>query len=293
MFPLKKLEQLSPRTRARKIARILQGIEVDLLHSGESDAPYLAGLLRLLRDDPHAGPQASSLASLLSSRPDARALLRGVNTLRNDILASMGAEPAEWDLLCPDTGALDRAAGRRYPIAAFLEDVRSPFNVGSMIRTAEAFGMERVYLSSRTPLPTHPRARKTARGAEKALRWEIRELSGIPGPGIFALELGGASIDEFDFPLRGTVLVGSEELGLSPEALSLADSDLGRVTIPMAGAKRSLNVSVAFGILLCRWQYAISRGIREDPAQGLARCTARRARGLAFKSPGSAPISRA
>ncbi len=65
-----------------------------------------------------------------------------------------------------------------------------------------------------------------------------------------------AAVDEF-FPARGTVLVGSEELGLSPEALRLADAGRGRVNIPLGGAKRSLNVSVAFGILIHAWRSAI------------------------------------
>ena len=61
------------------------------------------------------------------------------------------------------------------------------------------------------------------------------------------------------FPVAGVVLVGSEELGLSPEALRLADEKRGRVSIPLAGAKRSLNVSVAFGILMYAWQASLSR----------------------------------
>ena len=45
----------------------------------------------------------------------------------------------------------------------------------------------------------------------------------------------------------------SEELGLSPEALRIAHDSAGRVSIPMSGSRRSLNVAVAFGILLQRW----------------------------------------
>ncbi len=48
-------------------------------------------------------------------------------------------------------------------------------------------------------------------------------------------------------------MVGSEELGVSPELLALADASLGRVSIPLAGTKGSLNVSVAAGILLHTW----------------------------------------
>jgi TrmH family RNA methyltransferase len=91
--------------------------------------------------------------------------------------------------------------------------------------------------------------------AERSLPWEVRELETMRGDeGLFALELGGAPIDQFHFPARGTVLVGSEELGLSPEAIRLADQGLGRVSIPLAGAKRSLNVAVAFGILIEAWR---------------------------------------
>ena len=95
-------------------------------------------------------------------------------------------------------------------------------------------------------------------GAEEAVPWRV---GGLPSSrAVFALELGGTPIDRFAFAPSGLVLVGSEELGLSPEALRLADGQLGRVSIPMVGAKRSLNVSVAFGILMHAWHGAITRG---------------------------------
>ena len=68
---------------------------------------------------------------------------------------------------------------------------------------------------------------------------------------VFVLETGGTAIDEFDFPQQGIVIIGSEELGVSPEALNRAT--YGRVTIPMKGMKASLNVGVAFGILMQAW----------------------------------------
>ena len=71
--------------------------------------------------------------------------------------------------------------------------------------------------------------------------------------GLFALEHGGIAVDHFHFPSDGTVVIGNEELGVSPEALSLADSRFGRATVPTPGVKSSLNVSVAFGILMHHW----------------------------------------
>lgn len=283
MFPLQKLAELPPKTRQRKIARLIQSLEVDLGRSLPLDRAYTLGLLALLRSDPAAGaPRAAALASrrdaeagasareaalVISHSDDPAAVLRSLNAVRHDLLRALRAEPAEWDLLVPETGSLDRSASRLFPVAVYLEDIRSPFNVGSIFRTSEAFGVQRIILSPRTPLPSHPRAVKTARGAESAVAWEVAELSAFEGPegvfapeGIFALELGGTPIAEFAFPARGIVLVGSEELGLSPEALRLADKSLGRVTIPQAGAKRSLNVAVAFGILMQEWFSVLDAG---------------------------------
>jgi TrmH family RNA methyltransferase len=130
--------------------------------------------------------------------------------------------------------------------------------VGSILRTAEAFGAERVWLSAATPVPTHKRALRTARGAAASVPWAVAGLEAAEKAGpVFALETGGKPLREFPFPASGIVLVGSEELGLSPEALALADRGLGRVSIPLAGAKRSLNVAVAFGILMQWWRASL------------------------------------
>jgi len=117
-----------------------------------------------------------------------------------------------------------------------------------------------VILSPRTPLPTLPRAERTALGATHVVPWEVAEMGTLSGrPRVFALETGGTPLREFSFPTEGIVILGSEELGVSPEGLELAEHSLGRVSIPLAGAKRSLNVSVAFGILMQAWVAALSR----------------------------------
>jgi TrmH family RNA methyltransferase len=261
VFPVSKLDELSPRTRQRKIARILQGIEMEAAAGQAPDPAYLAEIIR------HLGRGASTavrdaadvLSAELGGAPDRPALPRALNALRHALLAALHAEPAEWDLVDSRTGRLDRSDVLTLPMRAWLEDLRSPFNVGSIFRTAEAFGMERLYLSPSTPGPDHPRARRTSLGAESVLPWERAGLEEVVGlGGVFALELGGVPIHRFPFPRAGTVLVGSEELGLSPEALRAADAHLGRVSIPLGGAKRSLNVSVAFGILLDAWRRALT-----------------------------------
>jgi RNA methyltransferase, TrmH family len=262
MFPVKKLRELSPRTRLRKIARILQGVELAAAGDHPLDASYLSDMLRHMGVGlpTDVGTAAAALSDLFTDGGDDRAVIRGVNSLRHAILSFLHAEPAEWDLVNPATGLLDRSGVGTLPMEIYVEDVRSPFNVGALFRTAEAFRARRMLLSPRTPLPTHPRAVRTGLGAVAALPWAQAELSALESmQGVFALEVGGTSIETFAFPQSGIVLVGSEELGLSPDALRIADSQCGRVSIPMGGAKRSLNVSVAFGILMYSWHHALTR----------------------------------
>ncbi|MGA2763440.1 MAG: TrmH family RNA methyltransferase [Spirochaetia bacterium] len=262
MFPLPKLRELSPKTRLRKVARILQAVELELARTGSFDPGYLRELSLLVAGEasPLVRQDAAGLQQELAREgaPGAPGILRALNLLRNDILRDLNAEPAEWDFINPSSGLLSRSDLRVLPLRAYLEDIRSPYNVGSIFRTAEAFGAERILLSPRTPLPTHPRASKAGMRAEQAMPWQVADLAALRGSeGLFALELGGTPLDQFSFPISGTVLVGSEELGLSPEALQLADHGAGRVSIPLVGAKRSLNVAVSFGILMRAWRASL------------------------------------
>jgi TrmH family RNA methyltransferase len=272
MFPLRKLAELPFPTRLRKSVRILQAAEQDLTSGRTAPANDLFALLDWLGAEPGLPPELrSDLRAWLEEAAgggEPQALPRALNRARHALLRFLGTEPAEWDLLLPGSEELDRSARRVFPIRVYLEELRSPFNVGAIFRTSEAFGVERILLSPGTPLPTHPRARKTARATVGSLPWETAGLSRLADdPAVFALELGGRPIEEFDFPASGTVLVGSEELGLSPQALRLADRSAGRVTIPLAGAKRSLNVAVAFGILIEHW-FSRLRRIEANRAPG-------------------------
>jgi TrmH family RNA methyltransferase len=274
VITIKKLNSLPPMTRLRKIVLLLQAEERELDRGRPPHREYLASLCRLLADEPRCGEEVRNAAAAcvrLCGAPDSPPpdrLLRAVNEVRHALLRSLGAEPAEWDLLNPAATGLDAAARTVLPIRLYLEEIRSPFNVGAIFRTSEAFGVEELLLSATTASPLHPRSLKSARGAIGIMPWrhaELQELQqsedgdsyGEQG-GIFALELGGTPLGSFRFPERGIMLVGSEELGLSPQSLQLAARGAGRVSIPMIGAKRSLNVSVAVGIVLQAWQEAIT-----------------------------------
>jgi TrmH family RNA methyltransferase len=220
-----------------------------------------------------AGPQAVQTACdpfyVSPLLLDPQEGIRTVNCLRRSLEALSGGAPADWDFMEPAGVALDAGVRSVFPgMRAFLEDIRSPFNVGSMFRTADAFGLAEILLSGFCADPGHPRAVRSAMGASTLLPWRRTDLESLGGYGeVFALELRGEPLDGFEFPEYGVVVLGSEELGVSPAALRCCSR---RVSIPMSGAKGSLNVGVAFGVLLAAWSRNLqTRGIQPQlPSAG-------------------------
>lgn len=160
-----------------------------------------------------------------------------------------------------------------------LHNIRSLYNVGSIFRTADAAGIEKIYLCGITPSPLDrfgkikPQISKVALGAEKTTPWEkikdanrlIKKLKN-DGFKIYAIEQDKKSIPYYrvrlvpeSLPITALVL-GDEVRGLPRSILSKAD---GILEIPMRGklirdpahpkhmkkGKESLNVGVAFGIV--------------------------------------------
>ena len=262
-----KLFQLEGGQKRRKLALTFGALERDILGIAEKGTEYsFSSLPRaeyikqvtavLLRDPKLKADDAAQLKSLLAADPFDE--LRLCNVARNILLGIIGTFPAEWDLvIAPHTAPTDENGVVRqrefYPgMCVYAEDIRSPFNIGSIFRSAEAMGAEKVFISPHCIDPTQPRAIRSGMGCIETMGWERLALDELPQDlPVFALETGGTDINEFEFPEKGICVIGSEELGVSPEALGKAT--YGRVTIPMKGLKASLNVGVAFGILMEKW----------------------------------------
>ena len=145
-----------------------------------------------------------------------------------------------------------------------LHNIRSVHNVGAIFRTADAAGIDKIFLTGYTPTPVDRfgRARidlqKTALGAEKSVLWKYEKklptlLKKLKSEDykIVAIEQSKKSIDYKKIKGKGkiAILVGNEVTGLSPRILKQCNI----VTeIKMLGKKESLNVSVATGIALFR-----------------------------------------
>ncbi len=143
-----------------------------------------------------------------------------------------------------------------------LENLRSVENTGSIFRTAEGFGVSKIYLVNTTPAPVDRFGRKRADfakvslGSEELVSWEVgKSVSSVIEElkeqefQILALEQTENSKNLKDFKTKNkfALIVGNEVDGVSRGALDNSDEI---VEIKMQGKKESLNVSVSTGIAL-------------------------------------------
>lgn len=143
-----------------------------------------------------------------------------------------------------------------------LDNIRSVHNVGSIFRTCDAAGVEKIYLCGTTPTPLDRFGReradvaKVALGAEKIVPWEYVENTEdvvsrlkVEGVRVFGVEQYDGSIDYVSvvYPEKCAFIFGNEVGGVSLDVLAQCDEV---IEIPMHGEKESLNVSVAAGIIL-------------------------------------------
>lgn len=146
-----------------------------------------------------------------------------------------------------------RTEGR---LALLLDSVSQPFNVGSIVRTAAAFGAECVWLCGNTPALDLPSVGKTALGTDRFLE-AFREPSPAAaakaaaeeGFRVVAIELASGAVPLAEAPLDGDVClaIGNEDHGCSPALLAAAAAV---AYIPQIGRVGSLNVAVAAAIAM-------------------------------------------
>ena len=141
-----------------------------------------------------------------------------------------------------------------------LDNVRSAYNVGSAFRTADAFGVDKVYLCGICAAPPSVEIHKTALGAEDSVEWEhcsntvetVRRLK-AGGYTVVSVEQTQNSVCLSGFRREAgkkyALIFGNEVDGVQQEVVDRSDFAL---EIPQQGTKHSLNVSVSVGVVL--WQ---------------------------------------
>lgn len=167
-----------------------------------------------------------------------------------------------------------------FEVVLIAHNIRSTYNVGSLLRTCDGLGTQKVYLTGYTPYPKHKNdARlphlatkidkeisKTALGAEKTVPWEYQEdIFDVIGHlkaedfTIAALEQTPKSTSLLDFkaPAKLALIVGREVEGIEAEVLAMTDQT---IEIPMHGQKESFNVVIAAAIAIYHcMQFKISK----------------------------------
>jgi tRNA (guanosine-2'-O-)-methyltransferase len=146
-----------------------------------------------------------------------------------------------------------RTEGR---LALIMDSVAQPFNLGSVVRTAAAFGAEKLWLCGNTPDLTLPAVGKTALGTDKYLT-VVREHSPVAavkaaaeeGYRTVAVELASGAQPLFEAPLDGDIclVIGNEDHGCTAATLAAVHAV---AYIPQPSRVGSLNASIAAGILM-------------------------------------------
>jgi tRNA (guanosine-2'-O-)-methyltransferase len=157
-----------------------------------------------------------------------------------------------------DLKRLHRQWNRRSPgrLALLLDGVASPWNVGSITRTAAAYRVEHVYVAGGGMTPGHSKAGKTALGTDRYLTWSIHDkgadaadLARSEGLKVVGLELadGAVPLHRLDPGPAVCLAVGHEDHGITPATLAACDAV---AYLPLLGRVGSLNVATATAIAL-------------------------------------------
>ncbi len=150
----------------------------------------------------------------------------------------------------------------RFPICVLAHNIEIAGNVGSLFRIADAFGVEKLYLTGTTAVPPKYKIRKAARSADKRIPYTqapsaIEAVTQLKSDGyiIISLEITTNSMDLRSFTQSHSrtheqaicLIIGSEQSGISQELLDCSDYTLH---IPMFGENSSMNVATSCAIAL-------------------------------------------
>lgn len=230
IFTKRKFLSLDPKQRHKKCAELLR-----------------AAYEKQLKESPVDYSEYDTWLSWMKLLPFASSDLKTLADRYHWHLQEAGLCLKEHNLL-PAIRKLDRSPKAEFlPIAIYLDNVRSAYNVGSILRTAEALRIGSVYFSDKTPYIDNEKVQRTAMGAAEIVPVHRGiPLASLPKP-LIVLDTSDEAIPlgDFLFPQEFTLILGNEEYGVSDEALKIADY---LVEIPLVGVKNSLNVACAFAI---------------------------------------------
>lgn len=246
------------KAKVEEIYRLFQGLEKDS-QDGKFDQQLLEQLLFCIADleksaDPilqklarykdHLKPQMTLRHFAAIAVPFERYLRKNIQD--DDFLVSMTDR--------------DHLVMPRVPLHFVVDNMRSAFNVGSIFRTADTLGAQKIWLTGYSPTPHQPQVERAALGAAFLMEWETcpfgHALTALRQSGfhLIALETSAKALD-ISYPYAEgkptAFVIGNERFGLDGEQLALCD-EIRR--IPVFGIKNSLNAATAAAIAGYEWR---------------------------------------
>ncbi len=197
------------------------------------------------------------ISSLTTPLPDIEILPVPAAEIRK-ISSLVSGSIAILELKIPDNSF--QAAEIAGKTCLYFNDIRDPGNLGTIIRTADWFGISDIFCSPESVDTYNPKVVQSSMGSLCRVKIHYEEASTLvallksadPQYRVTGTVLNGKNIYRSTLPRKGLILFGNESQGLPPEVISLCDH---LVTIPSAGTPwaDSLNVSIATSIVCSEW----------------------------------------
>jgi TrmH family RNA methyltransferase len=131
-----------------------------------------------------------------------------------------------------------------------LDDIRDPGNLGTIIRTADWFNINKVIASPSTVDFYNPKVLSATMGSFCRVRvhyTDLKEYLTVVRKPIYGTFLNGMDVHKLTFSSGGLIVIGNESNGISPQVEKLVSQ---KITIPAYGKAESLNAAIATGIIL-------------------------------------------
>jgi TrmH family RNA methyltransferase len=140
-------------------------------------------------------------------------------------------------------------------LSLLLDGIQDPGNLGTIIRTADWFGLDQIFVSADTASCFNPKVVQSTMGSilrVEVIVADLAELIQSSKMPIYGAVLEGKSIQTTDLAKEGLLLIGNESKGIRSPLLAMITDP---ITIPRFGAAESLNAAVATGIILSKWKH--------------------------------------
>jgi TrmH family RNA methyltransferase len=140
-------------------------------------------------------------------------------------------------------------------LTLLLDGIQDPGNLGTIIRTADWFGLEQIVVSADTASCFNPKVIQSTMGSILRVDVIVEDLEALIQSSkmpVYGAVLEGKSIQTTELAKEGLLIIGNESKGIRSPLLALITDP---ITIPKYGAAESLNAAVATGIILAKWQH--------------------------------------